>query len=433
MLRNPAYRGEAAYGKSRNQGRPAKATRTARARGERHGRRPARRAAPPEEWTLVPVPALVSAEQFELAQARRAENKRFATRNTKRPSLLQGMLVSRECGYACHRHTSGGGHTYYRCTGSDGWLHPGGRVCRSRPVRADVLDELVWGELVRLLSDPDLVRAEIERRLAAARTEHPATQRREGLERELTRTRAATERLISTYQESLISLDELRARMPELRRREAALTAQLASLETELHDADTYLQLADTLEGFLSRLSEQAATLDVRERQRVPRLIVREVLIGGEDDRVTIRHSIPLPQTGDGGASSLLRDSLTLAVARQHVHALRVRRLDGPGAPDRPVRALLRRRDRPRPKRTPRPPVGGGDREAAGGMRARAQRAQDPHRVLQGRRSARLIRAHGVRLPRLHVPPAAVEEQVREALRELLSGGIGRGEDADAT
>ena len=32
----------------------------------------------------------------------------------------------------------------------------------------------------------------------------------------------------------------------------------------------------------------------------------------------------------------------------------------------------------------------------------------------------------------LHVPSAAVEEQVREALRELLSGGIGRGEDADA-
>src|SRR5215211_1282271 len=324
MLRNPAYRGEAAYGKSRNEGRPAKATRTARARGERHGRRPARRAAPPEEWTLVPVPALVSAEQFELAQARRAENKRFAARNTKRPSLLQGILVCRECGYACHRSTSGGGHTYYRCTGSDGWLHPGGRVCQSRPVRADILDELVWGEVVRLLSDPDLVRAELERRLA--------------------RTRAATERLISAYQESLISLDELRARMPELRRREAALASQLRSLETELHDAETYLQLAETLEGFLSRLSERAATLDVRERQRVLRLVVREVLIGGEDDRVTIRHSIPLPQTGDGGASSLLRDSLT--AARFRPWSRRSAQSRPPTAPARLPRPLPRPPDR---------------------------------------------------------------------------------------
>ena len=50
---------------------------------------------------------------------------------------------------------------------------------------------------------------------------------------------------------------------------------------------------------------------------------------------------------------------------------------------------------------------------------------QDPHRVLQGRRPARLIRAHVVRFPGVHVPPAAVEEQVRAAVRQLLSGGVG--------
>src|SRR5450432_2041805 len=32
----------------------------------------------------------------------------------------------------------------------------------------------------------------------------------------------------------------------------------------------------------------------------------------------------------------------------------------------------------------------------------------------------------------LYIPSAAVEEQVRQAFCELLSGGIGRGEDADA-
>ena len=42
------------------------------------------------------------------------------------------------------------------------------------------------------------------------------------------------------------------------------------------------------------------------------------------------------------------------------------------------------------------------------------------------------LRADVVRLPRLHVPPPAVEEQVREALPELLPGGLGRGEHTDA-
>src|SRR5207342_24537 len=102
--------------------------------------------------------------------------------------------------------------------------------CTSRPVRADELDPLVWAEVRRLLENPELVRAEIDRRLAAARTEHPAARRREALMRDLTRATAAVERLIEAYQEQLISLDELRGRMPALRKRQNTLQAQLDSL-----------------------------------------------------------------------------------------------------------------------------------------------------------------------------------------------------------
>jgi hypothetical protein len=82
------------------------------------------------------------------------------------------------------------------------------------------------------------------------------------------------------------------------------------------------------------------------------------------------------------------------AFARQHVHALRVRCVDGPGVPGGPLRALLRRHHCPRSKRGSGPSRAGHDRLAAGGLRVRAQWAQDPHRVLQGRGSARLLRAH---------------------------------------
>ena len=51
-------------------GQCGKPTRKVRARGERHGRRETRRDRPAAEWTSIPVPALVSVEQFELAQAR---------------------------------------------------------------------------------------------------------------------------------------------------------------------------------------------------------------------------------------------------------------------------------------------------------------------------------------------------------------------------
>src|SRR6266542_724164 len=269
MLRNPAYRGQAAFGKTQTSGQRAKPTRPARARGERHGRRETRRDQPPENWTLVPVPALISEQTFELAQARLQENKRFAARNTKQPTLLQGILVCRECGYACYRtstRTSSRRIYYYRCIGSDNYRHVRGR---------------------------------------------------EGLERELARVRAGTARLIEAYQEQLIALEELRERMPKLRKRETTLTAQLCALEAELHDAETYLKLAETLEGFLARLADGLDQLTVHEQQRVLRLVVREVLIGGEQDNVTIRHSIPTP-SGDGSPSCQLRGSSHLAAARKH-------------------------------------------------------------------------------------------------------------------
>jgi site-specific DNA recombinase len=336
ILRNTAYRGEAAFGKTKTLERHGKPTRTTRARGERHGRRPARADQPAEKWTLIAVPAIITEETFELAQARLSHNAHFAKRNTKRPTLLQGILVCRECGYGCYRTTTRTSNKriyYYRCIGSDNYRHVGGRVCHSRPIRADELDALVWGEVRRLLEDPALVKAEIDRRLQAARTEHPATRRRDALERDLTRAEAAITRLIEAYQEQLLSLDELRARMPTLRKRQTTLRAQLDALDDELHDAETYLKLADTLESFLTRLADGLDQLSLDEQQRVLRLVVREVLIGGDEDTITIRHSIPTPNgggSGDGPPSYQLRGSRRLALAQQHLPD-RLRREDGRG------------------------------------------------------------------------------------------------------
>lgn len=117
-------------------------------------------------------------------------NAHYAKRNTKSPTLLQGILVCRECGYACYRtstRTTNKRIYYYRCIGSDNYRHVGGRVCHSRPIRADELDGLVWDHVRELLEDPALVRAEIDRRLQALRTEHPAARRREALERDVRR------------------------------------------------------------------------------------------------------------------------------------------------------------------------------------------------------------------------------------------------------
>ena len=79
--------------------------------------------------------------------------------------------------------------------------------------------------------------------------------------------------------------------MPHLRARETGLRGQLDALDAQAADRDAYLKLADDLEGFLAQLRGNAAIATVEDRQRVLRLLVKDILIGPE--KITIRHRIP--------------------------------------------------------------------------------------------------------------------------------------------
>ncbi len=164
MLRNPAYIGKAGFGKSAPSTR-RRITRRVRLAGRLPVRDQARRDRPREEWVEIPVPALVSEETFAWAQAQLAQNTRFARRRTKRPTLLQGLLVCAQCGYAVCRRRG-----VYRCWGREGHEHANGPVCTASVTRQDQLDALVWREVIRLLEDPTLVEAELARRRDAARS-----------------------------------------------------------------------------------------------------------------------------------------------------------------------------------------------------------------------------------------------------------------------
>ncbi len=62
---------------------------------------------------------------------------------------------------------------YYRCLGSDAYRHAGKAIGDQKPIRQDLLDQLVWTEILRLLEDPTLIQNELNRRLEAARDSNP--------------------------------------------------------------------------------------------------------------------------------------------------------------------------------------------------------------------------------------------------------------------
>ena len=140
--------------------------------------------------------------------------------------------------------------------------------------------------MLRLLEEPALIQQELDRRLAAAQAADPKRTRTQAVERDLARVGKTIERLLTAYQEDLVSLDQLRERMPLLRQREQTLRQELNALVEQTRDRAAHLRLAETLSAFLTRLRASAETLDIVERQRIVRLLVKEVLVS--DDALVI-------------------------------------------------------------------------------------------------------------------------------------------------
>jgi len=326
MLRNPAYAGRAVFGKTQIVHEQPGLNRIARLQG-RTTPRPARTVArPPEEWTEIAVPAIVDDDTYARVQQRLEDNKKFATRGSKVPSLLQGLAACASCGYGYYRTSTRTARQkiyYYRCLGSDNYRYEGGRVCRNKPVRADYLDQVVWDHLTGLLADPALIRAEIGKRLEQARTSDPVTRQRTQLKLALAKAATSITAMVEAYSEQLITIDELRAKMPHLRAREASLRGQLTALDAQAADRDAYLKLADDLEGFLAQLRGKATSASTDDRRRVLRLLVKDVLIGPE--KITIRHRIPVREPASGGrhhettdTEGDMRQSYALCWGRDH-------------------------------------------------------------------------------------------------------------------
>jgi site-specific DNA recombinase len=294
MLRNPAYQGSACFGKTEICARQ-RITRPLRQKGGYSRRSSSSKEKERSHWIEIAVPALVNEKTFALAQERLAQNKQLSSRNTREPTLLQGLLVCEQCGYALYRtstRTTRRQIKYYRCLGSDRYRHLRGPACSCRPIRQDYLDDLVWQELLRLLRTPQLIQAELERRRTESLNSSPVQQRQEQVTRELTRLSQQMDKLLDAYQEGLMTLADLRRRSPEIKKKIGALEKEQQNLSLRAVENKRWIELSNSMETFLGRLNETAQKMTPVEKQKVLRTMVKQITVG--KDLITIHHSIPV-------------------------------------------------------------------------------------------------------------------------------------------
>jgi len=98
--------------------------------------------------------------------------------------------------------------------------------------------------------------------------------------------------LLDAYQEDLLTLAELRQRAPELKKKIAALEKERQGLALRAVEDQRWIELNQSMEGFLARLNQTVGKLGNEERQKIVRLLVKQVDVGKET--ITIHHSIPV-------------------------------------------------------------------------------------------------------------------------------------------
>ncbi len=130
LLQNPAYKGEAAFGRTRS-GPLEPRWRTPRGRPAQSRRGYSPTAAPSSAWITIPVPALVDAAVFDAAQTQLQENRLRARIPLKGSRyLLQGLIVCARCGYAYYGRTGcvllGWNTTVWERRDPHGCRRPGG-------------------------------------------------------------------------------------------------------------------------------------------------------------------------------------------------------------------------------------------------------------------------------------------------------------------
>jgi site-specific DNA recombinase len=197
LLRNSAYRGLACFGKTRVSA-PMRVMRPERRRGVTTPSTTAGHERAREEWIEIPVPALVTEESFARAQKLLYRNRIRSRRCTIAPSVVQGLVSCAKCSYAFSRTSTqtSARKIHY----SDSWRKLGGPVCdNGRLIRQELLDQIVWAEVIRLLEDPTLIQQELDRRLVAARASDPTRKREQSLQRELAHIGKGIERLLNAY------------------------------------------------------------------------------------------------------------------------------------------------------------------------------------------------------------------------------------------
>lgn len=307
MLRNPAYKGCAAFGKRKAEPWSPKLLRPMRGCSDQPKRGTTLSKTPPDQWIHIPVPAIVDEELFDLVQAQLVENgKRCRQRKRGVTHLLQGLMVCGTCGYAIcgttTRYVTVKGerrsNTYYRCASMVNRSAYEDRKCDNKSIQGGMIEDAVWKDVCNLLSNPHRLEQEYERRLTA-KGKQSDWRSIDQLQKQIKQVKRGIARLVDAYEDGLIEKQEFEPRVQRARERLRLLQAQAEKQADEETQRNDLRLVIGRLQEFADRVQKGLESLDWSTRREVIKGLIKQIEVTNDNVRIVYRvDPAPLPDDG---------------------------------------------------------------------------------------------------------------------------------------
>jgi site-specific DNA recombinase len=228
---------------------------------------------PREEWIEMKIPAIISKEQFEIAQDLLSQGRRRYTNYGRHNYLLSGLVRCGRCGATMtgRRRLSHGKDFYiYDCRKNYAGAKTTG--C-GKQMSENKLNRIVWENVVGLLNNPEEMKQHQE-----SDTKQYIYEELQHIKREIEKIKKGRKRLITLVSlDEELNIEEVKEQIKELQNKENQLQEQYNRLQEKVKEDDGINEAA--LQKAIDYFMENKEDITFEKKQKIIRMIVKEVVV----------------------------------------------------------------------------------------------------------------------------------------------------------
>jgi site-specific DNA recombinase len=292
ILKNEAYLGTAYMFKTKCV-EPKKSPKVMKYRKRKNSSKADR---PKEDWIGIPVTPLIEPKTWDAAQELLKINARKSPRNnTRNKYLLRGLVVCGLCGSMASGYVSNK-KPYYSCVAKRNknitTIPHDERIIVKQPT----FDDKVWSGLVELLSNPEEIKAQTEKRLdrktGITTRINPDV---DNTNKDLEKLSIQEQRILDAYREGIITLDELKSQKETIAKKRRVLESKIKATRSLSEGLGRTEITMDMLGDVSARFERAMKKASFDKRQKLANLLINSVTLFPE--KAIVAGNIPVIQS----------------------------------------------------------------------------------------------------------------------------------------